>query len=58
MFGGKTRRKEKWKVRRTIWPYEDGWGVYNPKSRTVLDTGLTKEDAQRRCDELNKKETP
>ena len=45
-----------WEVRRTIWPYKEGWGVYHPRSHTVLDTGLPKEEAQARCDELNKHE--
>lgn len=44
---------KKWVVRRTIWPYKDGWGTYCPSTRTVLDSGLTKEEAQARCDELN-----
>jgi hypothetical protein len=45
---------DRWEVRQTIWPYPDGWGTYNPFTRTVLDTGLsTKEEAQRRCDEMN-----
>lgn len=42
-----------WVVRRTIWPYEHGWGTYNPKTKTVLDTGLSKVEAKRRCRELN-----
>lgn len=46
--------RDKWEVRRTIWPYRDGWGVYNPGTRTILDTGLTKERAQHICDEMNK----
>ena len=47
----------KWKVIRTIWPYPEGWGVYKEDffggKRTVLDTGLTKEQAQEECDKLN-----
>jgi hypothetical protein len=45
---------DKWVVRRTIWPYPDGYGTYNPFRNTVLDTGLTKEEAERRCKLLNK----
>ena len=46
---------DRWEVRRTIWPYPDGWGTYNPFTRTVLDTGLpTKAEAQERADALNK----
>ena len=44
---------DKWEVRRTIWPYLDGWGVYNSYTRTIANTGLTKEQAQAECDELN-----
>ena len=43
----------RWIIRRSIWPYEDGWGTYHPRSMTVLDTGLTKVEAERRCDKLN-----
>lgn len=52
LLGDKPRGKV-WEVRRTIWPYEDGWGTYCPETHTVLDTGLTKEEAERRCEELN-----
>lgn len=46
-----------WQVRRTIWPFEDGWGTYNIKTKTILDTGLsTREEAQEICDDLNKRE--
>jgi len=43
------QHKHKWEVRRTIWPYADGWGTYCPKCKTVLDTGLSKQEAERRC---------
>lgn len=46
-------RKGRWVVRRSIWPYEHGWGTYHPRSMTVLDTGLTKTEAERRRDKLN-----
>lgn len=46
-----------WEVRRTIWPYKDGWGTYNPSTKTIADTGLSKEEAQERCDNLNNSET-
>jgi hypothetical protein len=42
-----------WVVARTIWPFPDGWGTYNPKTHTIMDTGLSKEEAQARCDALN-----
>lgn len=51
----------KWKVIRTIWPYPEGWGVYkrNPwtNKKTLLDYGLTKEQAQAACDEANRVES-
>ncbi len=56
---GRNKRRAKakvWEVRQTIWPYEDGWGTYCPETHTVMDTGLSKEEAQRRCDELNNME--
>ena len=40
---------KKVKVVKTIWPYPEGWGVVitQPfKPDTVLDTGLTKEEAE------------
>jgi len=45
-----------WIVARTIWPFPDGYGTYNPVTQTILDTGLSKEEAQLRCDRLNAKE--
>lgn len=45
---------KKWKVIKTIWPYKDGYGTYNKITNTLLDSGLTKEDAETRCLELNK----
>jgi hypothetical protein len=44
-----------WEVRRTIWPYKDGYGTYNASTRTIADTGLSREEAQQRCDSLNLK---
>jgi hypothetical protein len=46
---------KQWEVRRTIWPYKEGYGVYNPFTRTIADTGLLQEEAQQRCDALNSK---
>ena len=46
--------KGKWEVRRTIWPYNEGWGTVNTVTKTIMDTGLpTKEEAQARADALN-----
>lgn len=42
-----------WEVRKTIWPFPEGYGTYNPGKRMILDTGLTKERAQQICDQLN-----
>lgn len=53
----KIRLFDKWKPIRTIWPYPEGWGVYNHKTHTVLETGLpSKERAQAICDLQNAKE--
>lgn len=43
----------RWVVRTCGWPYESGYATYNPKTRTILDTGLSREHAQQICDELN-----
>jgi hypothetical protein len=47
----------KWKAARTIWPYPDGWGTYRENhltgERTILDTGLSKDDAEKKAKELN-----
>lgn len=48
--------KPHWEVRRTIWPYKDGYGVYDAGRQILLESGLSKEDAQRICDEENSKE--
>lgn len=45
----------KWVIRKTIWPFPEGHGTFNSKSGIILDTGLTKEKAQKLCDELNRK---
>lgn len=40
-----------WVVRRCAFPYPEGYATYLPAKKTVLDTGLTKEHAQKICDE-------
>jgi hypothetical protein len=49
----------RWMLIRTIWPYKEGYGTYRKNrltgERMVLDTGLTKEEAQYSADELNGK---
>ncbi len=47
------KNKSKWEIRQTHWPYEDGWATYCPETHMALDTGLSKEEAERRCEELN-----
>ncbi len=40
------------KVIKTIWPYDEGWGVVikRPfKPDTIVDTGLSKEEAESRA---------
>jgi hypothetical protein len=48
--------KDWWEVRRTCWPYPEGYATYNPAKKTILDTGLTKEQAEELCKELNSNE--
>lgn len=46
--------KDEWVTIRTIWPYKEGWGVYNPKRRTCLETGLpTEAEARAICNREN-----
>ena len=49
-------RSKKWIVCRTIWPYPEGYGVISKNKRIIIDTGLSKEEAQNVCDEMNKKQ--
>lgn len=45
------------KVIRTIWPYNEGYGVVitHPfKADTILDTGLTKEEAETMAESTRK----
>jgi len=42
-----------WQVRRTIWPYKDGYGTFNVFTGAVLDTGFSKEEAKARAAVLN-----
>jgi len=47
------KKATKWKVVRTIWPYEDGYGVVSADRLIIVDTGLSKEQAQSICDQMN-----
>lgn len=49
------RDRSKWEARRSGWPYPPGYAVYHPGRRTVLDTGLTRDDAQAIADDLNRR---
>lgn len=42
-----------WVVRRTCFPFDSGYGTENPARNMMLDSGLTKEEAQARCDYYN-----
>ena len=48
----------KWKIARTCFPYPSGWGTYRTNrvtgQKVILDTGLTKEAAEKAAKELNK----
>lgn len=39
--------KHKWIVVRTIWPYPYGYGVYCRGCKTLAESGLIKDDAER-----------
>lgn len=45
--------KHRFEVMRTRWPYTEGWGLYCPKCRTVIATGMSRDEAERHCVKLN-----
>ena len=47
-------KPKNWVVKKCRFPYEEGYATYNKKIHTILDTGLTKEQAIQICKELNK----
>jgi hypothetical protein len=49
--------KRKWKVGRCCWPFPEGYATvfYLRGQRTIVDTGLTKEQAQEIVDRENRK---
>lgn len=49
------KHKHKWRAIRTIWPFKDGYGTYCRGCMSVLDIGLSKEEADRRARKLNQK---
>lgn len=42
-----------WKVRRTTFPYDEGYCAFNRWTKTAIDFMPTREQAQQSCDELN-----
>jgi hypothetical protein len=46
-------KPKNWVVKRCGFPYEDGYATWNKKTHTILDTGLTREQAEQICRELN-----
>ena len=42
-----------WMPVRCGFPYPEGYATFNKRKNIVLDTGLSKTEAQRLCDELN-----
>lgn len=47
------KHKHNWKAIKTIWPYPDGYGVYCAGCNKVVDTGLSKKQAQTIAKEMN-----
>lgn len=47
------KHRHNWDIIRTIWPHADGWGTYCTKCKMVVDTGLTKKQAEESCRELS-----
>jgi hypothetical protein len=45
---------KRWEVRKSMWPYPDGYAVYDARERLVLDSGLSREAAQALCNRMNK----
>lgn len=45
---------DRWIVIPCRFPYPEGYATYNPSINTILDTGLTKEQAKQICEEMNK----
>lgn len=45
--------RDRWEVRRTKWPYAEGWGTYNHHRRAIADVGLSREEAEERAEDLN-----
>lgn len=42
-----------WLVRKCCFPYPEGYATYLPSTKTIMDTGLTKEAAELECLKMN-----
>ncbi len=45
--------KGRWTVVMSGWPYAEGYATYHSRTNTILDTGLTKSEAEEECRKLN-----
>lgn len=45
--------RDRWVVVRCGWPYPEGYCAHNPHRKTSIDHGLSREDAEESCKELN-----
>lgn len=51
------KHRHQWKTARTVWPYKHGYGVWCPRCKTILDTGIpTKIEAKDRARSLNQQQ--
>lgn len=44
----------RWKAVPCGWPYRPGWATYCPRRSLILDTGLTREQAEAEAKALNR----
>lgn len=44
--------KHKWVVKRTIWPYPDGWGVQCTKCKAIAEAGMEDKESAESLREL------
>jgi hypothetical protein len=47
-----------WRPTRSNWPWPEGYAVQNKRRNLVLEVGLTKGEAQARCQQLNADKDP
>ena len=55
ILGNLEKRRKPWKVVRTTFPYPEGYGVKNEITNTLIDCGLSYDQAIKSRDELNNK---